>query len=105
MASILIQSGASTTVEDSKYRTPVDLVSGPVSQAVGNGDNSGILQFLNLLTSRPCFFLCMEVSDWTVNMGHKILWGGSIVNSLTFCLMELVILCDVIFLCHVIFIH
>ncbi|KAG5556292.1 hypothetical protein RHGRI_006787 [Rhododendron griersonianum] len=43
VASILIQSGASTTVEDSKYRTPVDLVSGPVSQAVGNGDNSVIL--------------------------------------------------------------
>ena len=42
VASTLIQSGASTTLEDSKSRTPVDLLSGPVLQSVGNGDNSGI---------------------------------------------------------------
>lgn len=64
VASILIQSGASTTVEDSKYRTPIDLLSGPVSQAVGNEDNSGILQFLKLLTSTPCF-----LSEWKYQIG------------------------------------
>ena len=52
VASTLIQSGASTTLEDSKSRTPVDLLSGPVLQSVGNGDNSGILQWLNFYGSR-----------------------------------------------------
>lgn len=47
MASILLQFGASITLEDSKSRTPVDLLSGPVSQVVGNGLNSGI----------PCFIM------------------------------------------------
>lgn len=69
MASILIQSGASTTLEDSKYRTPVDLLSGPVSQAIGNGDNSGILLSLNILTSRPCFFVLIEVSELKYQIG------------------------------------
>ncbi|KAE8099718.1 hypothetical protein FH972_017675 [Carpinus fangiana] len=40
VASILLQSGASITLEDSKGRTPVDLISGPVLQAVCNGHNS-----------------------------------------------------------------
>lgn len=39
-ASILLQCGASITLEDSKSRTPVDLLSGPVSQVVSNGLNS-----------------------------------------------------------------
>lgn len=42
VASILLQSGASITLEDSKSRTPVDLLSGPVVQALGSADNSGI---------------------------------------------------------------
>ncbi|KAJ6796559.1 Uncharacterized protein M6B38_219120 [Iris pallida] len=40
VASVLIQSGASLTLEDSKCRTPVDLLSGPVLQVVGNEDDS-----------------------------------------------------------------
>ncbi|XP_075638521.1 uncharacterized protein LOC142610565 isoform X2 [Castanea sativa] len=40
VASILLQFGASITLEDSKSRTPVDLLSGPVLQVVGNGLNS-----------------------------------------------------------------
>ncbi|KAF5725733.1 hypothetical protein HS088_TW23G00460 [Tripterygium wilfordii] len=40
VASILLQSGVSTILEDSKYRIPVDLLSGPVLQAVGSGQNS-----------------------------------------------------------------
>ncbi|CAK9181047.1 unnamed protein product [Ilex paraguariensis] len=39
-ASILLQYCASITLEDSKSRTPADLLSGPVIRAVGNGDNS-----------------------------------------------------------------
>lgn len=45
VASLLLQSGASITVEDSKSRTPVDLLSGPVVQTVRDGDNSGIYWF------------------------------------------------------------
>ncbi|XP_004288404.1 PREDICTED: uncharacterized protein LOC101310352 [Fragaria vesca subsp. vesca] len=40
VASILLQCGASITLEDSKYRTPVDLISGPVLQVLGSGQNS-----------------------------------------------------------------
>ncbi|XP_008778209.1 uncharacterized protein LOC103698035 [Phoenix dactylifera] len=39
-ASALLQFGASLTLEDSKCRTPVDLLSGPVSQVVGNALDS-----------------------------------------------------------------
>lgn len=51
VASILLQSGASFTLEDSKSRTPVDLLSGPVFQVVGSGHNSGI------------HFLCFDMID------------------------------------------
>ncbi|XP_074282301.1 uncharacterized protein LOC141606856 [Silene latifolia] len=40
VASVLLQSGASITVEDSKLRTPVDLLSGPVLQMLGDQENS-----------------------------------------------------------------
>ncbi|KAF2288172.1 hypothetical protein GH714_004789 [Hevea brasiliensis] len=40
VASILLQSGASITVEDSKSCMPVDLLSGPVLQAIGDGHDS-----------------------------------------------------------------
>ncbi|KAG6489223.1 hypothetical protein ZIOFF_050485 [Zingiber officinale] len=35
IASVLLQAGASLTLENSKCRTPIDLISGPVSLAVG----------------------------------------------------------------------
>lgn len=41
VASVLLESGASITLEDSKSRTPIDLVSGPVLQVVGDGDDLG----------------------------------------------------------------
>ncbi|XP_042511641.1 uncharacterized protein LOC122086729 [Macadamia integrifolia] len=44
VASVLLQSGASLTLEDSKCRTPVDLLSGPVMQAVGNGRNAAVTE-------------------------------------------------------------
>ncbi|KAK4770127.1 hypothetical protein SAY87_030659 [Trapa incisa] len=40
VASILLQSGASIMLEDSKSRTPVDLLSGPVSQVIGSENDS-----------------------------------------------------------------
>ncbi|CAN0913507.1 Inhibitor of Bruton tyrosine kinase [Linum grandiflorum] len=40
VASVLLQSGASISLEDSKFRTPVDLLSGPVAQVLGDGSNS-----------------------------------------------------------------
>lgn len=40
VASVLLQSGASITLEDSKSRTPVDLLSGPVSQIIGSSQGS-----------------------------------------------------------------
>ncbi|KAG1347975.1 Inhibitor of Bruton tyrosine kinase [Cocos nucifera] len=40
IASALLQFGASLTLEDSKCRTPVDLLSGPVSPVVGNALDS-----------------------------------------------------------------
>lgn len=40
VASALLQSGASIMLEDSKFRTPIDLLSGPVSKAVGRDRDS-----------------------------------------------------------------
>ncbi|KAI4348466.1 hypothetical protein L6164_009189 [Bauhinia variegata] len=40
VASILLQHGASITLEDSKSRIPVDLLSGPVTQVLGNEHNA-----------------------------------------------------------------
>ncbi|EEF36705.1 conserved hypothetical protein [Ricinus communis] len=40
VASVLLQSSASITLEDSKSRTPIDLLSGPVLQAIGDGHDS-----------------------------------------------------------------
>ncbi|XP_019702667.1 uncharacterized protein [Elaeis guineensis] len=42
IASALLQFGASLSLEDSKCRTPVDLLSGPVSQVVGNALDSEV---------------------------------------------------------------
>lgn len=41
-----MESGASLTLEDAKGRTPVDLLSGPVSQVVGKEPDLGIPPFL-----------------------------------------------------------
>lgn len=41
MASVLILAGASITLEDCKSRSPIDLLSGPVLQAIGAGNNAG----------------------------------------------------------------
>jgi hypothetical protein len=41
IAGVLLQFGASLNLEDSKGRTPIDLLSGPVSQANGDSPDSG----------------------------------------------------------------
>ena len=46
IAGILLQFGASLNLEDSKGRTPVDLLSGPVSQANGDSPDSGSIALL-----------------------------------------------------------
>lgn len=46
VASVLMESGASLILEDSKCRTPVDLLSGPVSQVVGHELDLGNFFFL-----------------------------------------------------------
>lgn len=43
VACVLLQFGASSTLEDTKSRTPVDLLSGPVLQTVGKDNNSSML--------------------------------------------------------------
>lgn len=64
MASILLQSGASISLEDSKSRTPVDLLCGPVLQVVGNENGTGIqftvLFFCILVLFFPSNFCCCK---------------------------------------------
>lgn len=57
VASILLQSGASTTLEDCKSRTPVDLLSGPVLQVIRDGYNSGKLHLFQAWLMRVLLFL------------------------------------------------
>lgn len=49
VASVLLQSGASTIIEDSKLRTPIDLLSGPLSQILGNQRTSGWFNCLSVI--------------------------------------------------------
>jgi len=41
VAAVLVEAGASLVLEDTKGRTPIDLLSGPVQQAVANPENAG----------------------------------------------------------------
>lgn len=72
VAGILLKSDASVAIEDSKSRTPVDLLSGPVLRANDNVDGSGTL------TSMPCnlhryhglnILLYLFSSDGVVQLG------------------------------------
>lgn len=40
VAGVLIEAGASLTLEDSKAQTPIDLLSGPVQQVLSNKENN-----------------------------------------------------------------
>jgi hypothetical protein len=41
VAGVLIEAGASLLIEDFKGRTPIDLISGPVKQALADASNAG----------------------------------------------------------------
>ncbi|KAI3988517.1 hypothetical protein MKX01_026331 [Papaver californicum] len=66
VASILLQSGSSLTLEDSKSRTPVDLLSGPVSQVVGSEHNS----------------VSMEVFSWGSGTNYQLGTGNAHIQKL-----------------------
>ncbi|CAK9191892.1 unnamed protein product [Sphagnum troendelagicum] len=44
VAAVLVEAGASLVLEDTKGRTPIDLLSGPVQQAVANPENAGAME-------------------------------------------------------------
>uniref|UniRef100_A0A5B6ZHI1 Uncharacterized protein n=1 Tax=Davidia involucrata TaxID=16924 RepID=A0A5B6ZHI1_DAVIN len=67
VASILLQSGASITLEDSKSRTPVDLISGPVLQAVGSGDSNSV---------------ATEVFSWGSGVNYQLGTGNAHIQKL-----------------------
>ncbi|MCL7025358.1 hypothetical protein MKW94_007035 [Papaver nudicaule] len=66
VASLLLQSGASLSLEDSKSRTPVDLLSGPVSQVVGSERNS----------------VSMEVFSWGSGTNYQLGTGNAHIQKL-----------------------
>ncbi|OWM73200.1 hypothetical protein CDL15_Pgr001314 [Punica granatum] len=66
VASILLQSGASIMLEDSKSRTPVDLLSGPISQVVGSGRDS----------------VATEVFSWGSGANYQLGTGNACIQKL-----------------------
>ncbi|KAK3017588.1 hypothetical protein RJ639_003802, partial [Escallonia herrerae] len=81
VACILLHSGASITLEDSKYRTPVDLLSGPVLQSVGNRSNSGKVDslhgsFIKLISAAKFHSVAVtaqgEVYTWGFGRGGRL---------------------------------
>lgn len=66
VASALLQSGASLTLEDSKSRIPIDLLSGPVKQAVGNELDS----------------VTTEVSSWGSGTNYQLGTGNAHIQKL-----------------------
>ncbi|XP_006657475.1 uncharacterized protein LOC102715316 isoform X2 [Oryza brachyantha] len=66
VASVLLQFGASLALEDTKGRTPVDLLSGPVSQA--NGDSSDSV--------------AMEVFSWGSGTNYQLGTGNAHIQKL-----------------------
>ncbi|KAK4414823.1 Inhibitor of Bruton tyrosine kinase [Sesamum alatum] len=66
IACVLIQFDASLTLEDSKSRTPVDLLSGPVLQAVGKDNNS----------------IATEVFSWGSGVNYQLGTGNAHIQKL-----------------------
>lgn len=66
VASVLLQSGASITLEDSKSRTPIDLVSGPVLQVVGDGED----------------LVATEVFSWGSGVNYQLGTGNAHIQKL-----------------------
>ncbi|XP_021282094.1 uncharacterized protein LOC110414981 isoform X1 [Herrania umbratica] len=66
VASVLLQSGALITLEDSKCRTPVDLLSGPVLQVFGSGHDS----------------VATEVFSWGSGVNYQLGTGNAHIQKL-----------------------
>ncbi|GFP87497.1 inhibitor of bruton tyrosine kinase [Phtheirospermum japonicum] len=66
VARVLIQFGASSTLEDTKSRTPVDLISGPVLQALGEDNNS----------------IATEVFSWGSGVNYQLGTGNAHIQKL-----------------------
>ncbi|XVF06631.1 hypothetical protein REPUB_Repub06bG0066400 [Reevesia pubescens] len=66
VASVLLQSGASITLEDSKCRTPMDLLSGPVLQVFGSGQDS----------------VATEVFSWGSGVNYQLGTGNAHIQKL-----------------------
>lgn len=64
MASVLLQAGALLTLEDSKSRTPVDLLSSPLLQCIGSGRDSGIYFSVLTLAFLHIFLACLPDNTW-----------------------------------------
>ncbi|CAI9097502.1 OLC1v1033941C1 [Oldenlandia corymbosa var. corymbosa] len=66
VASVLFQSSASIILEDSKLRTPIDLLSGPVLQVVGDGDET----------------VATEVFSWGSGVNYQLGTGNAHIQKL-----------------------
>ncbi|CAI9760915.1 unnamed protein product [Fraxinus pennsylvanica] len=66
VACVLLQSGASITLEDLKSRTPIDLLSGPVMQAVGKANSS----------------VATEVFSWGSGVNYQLGTGNAHIQKL-----------------------
>lgn len=67
VANVLLQYGASITLEDFKSRTPIDLLSGPVLQAVGDGNRSSV---------------ATEVFSWGSGVNYQLGTGNAHIQKL-----------------------
>ncbi|GAA0172475.1 guanyl-nucleotide exchange factor [Lithospermum erythrorhizon] len=66
VASVLILAGASITLEDCKSRSPIDLISGPVLQAIGAGDDA----------------VATEVFSWGSGVNYQLGTGNAHIQKL-----------------------
>lgn len=66
VASVLLQSGASLTIEDSKSRTPVDLLSGPIFQILGD----------------ECASVTTEIFSWGSGTNYQLGTGNAHIQKL-----------------------
>lgn len=92
VAGILLQCGASITLEDSKCRTPIDLLSGPVLQVVGGEPSSGtfwrsIKYFLVTLIIRLKqihfhFSVATELFSWGSGTNYQLGTGNEHIQKL-----------------------
>lgn len=90
VASVLLQSGASTIIEDSKLRTPIDLLSGPLSQILGNQRTSGWFTCLSVIivchdwmTELYFFFtVTTEIFSWGSGTNYQLGTGNAHIQKL-----------------------